>query len=49
MPAGHKVVRGMDGNGRIPPFSGRNPSNRYVNPYYWVDEFVPYYMERMGV
>ena len=23
----------------------RNPYNRYMNPYYWVDEFIPYYME----
>ena len=20
-----------------------------LNPYYWVDEFIPYYMEVMGV
>ena len=23
--------------------------NGYINPYYWVDEFFPYYMEIMGV
>ena len=28
----------------IPPFN-RNPYNGYINPYYWVDEFIPYYME----
>ena len=27
----------------------RNPYNGYINPYYWVDEFIPYYMELMGV
>ena len=27
----------------------RNPYNGYINPYYWVDEFIPYYMEIMGV
>ena len=26
-----------------------NPYNGYTNPYYWVDEFIPYYMEIMGV
>ncbi len=26
-----------------------NPYNGYINPYYWVDEFIPYYMEIMGV
>ena len=25
----------------IPPFN-RNPFNGYINPYYWVDEFIPY-------
>ena len=28
----------------IPPLIG-NPYNGYINPYYWVDEFIPYYME----
>ena len=23
--------------------------NWYIKPYYWVDEFIPYYMEIMGV
>ena len=32
----------------FPPFN-RNPYNGYINPYYWVDEFIPYYMEIMGV
>ena len=27
----------------------RNPYNGYINTYYWVDEFIPYYMEIMGV
>ena len=36
------------GDGRPPTFN-RNPSNGYINPYYWVDEFIPYYMEIMGV
>ena len=31
----------------IPPLIdfNRNPYNGYINPYYWVDEFIPYYME----
>ncbi len=32
----------------IQPLVG-NPYNGYMNPYYWVDEFIPYYMEIMGV
>ena len=32
----------------IPPLIG-NPCNGYINPYYWVDDFIPYYMEIMGV
>ena len=32
----------------IPP-SIRNPYNGYINHYYWVDEFIPYCMEIMGV
>ena len=36
------------GMGDLPPLIG-NPYNGYINPYYWVDEFIPYYMERMGV
>ncbi len=31
------------------PTKNRNPNNGYINPYYWVDEFIPYYMEIMGV
>ena len=31
------------------PTFNRNPDNGYINPYYWVDEFIPYYMEIMGV
>ena len=40
-----RVLLGM---GDLPPFI-RNPYNGYINPYYWVDEFIPYYMEIMGV
>ena len=36
------------GDKPIPPLIG-NPYNGYINPYYWVDEFIPYYMEIMGV
>ena len=32
----------------IPPLLG-NPFNGYMNPYYWVDELIPCYMEIMGV
>ena len=32
-----------------PTFNARNPYNGYINPYYWVDEFIPYHMEIMGV
>ena len=31
------------------PTFNRNPLNGYINPYYWVDEFIPCYMEIMGV
>ena len=31
------------------PTFNRNPYNGYINSYYWVDEFIPYYMEIMGV
>ena len=40
-----RVLLGM---GNLPPLKG-NPYNGYINPYYWVDEFIPYYMEIMGV
>ena len=36
------------GMGDLPPLIG-NPYNGYIIPYYWVDEFIPYYMEIMGV
>ena len=36
------------GDGKPPTFN-RNPYNGYINPYYWVDDFIPYYMEIMGV
>ena len=26
-----------------------NRESGYINPYYWVDEFIPYYMEIYGV
>ena len=37
------------GNGL--PALDRNPYNGYgyVKPYYWLDEFIPYYVETMGV
>ena len=44
VPGSKLVVLGMV----IPPLIG-NPYNGYINPYYWVDEFIPYYMEIMGV
>ena len=31
------------------PTFNRNPYTGYINPYYWVDEFIPYYMELLGV
>ena len=39
------VIWGM---GDLPPLIG-NPYNGYIKPYYWVDEFLPYYMDIMGV
>ena len=34
----------------IPPLIGiLNPYNGYINPYYWVEFPIPYYMEIMGV
>ena len=37
------------GNGL--PALDRNPYNGYgyVKPYYWLEEFIPYYVETMGV
>ncbi len=32
----------------IPPLVG-NPYNGYINPYYWADFPIPYFMEIMGV
>ena len=43
-PGSKLVVLGM----AIPPLRG-NPYNGYINPYYWVDEFTPYYTKIMGV
>ena len=43
-----KVVASILGDGKPPTFN-RNPYNGYINPYYWVDEFIPDYMEIMGV
>jgi len=37
------------GDKLIPPLIIGNPYNWYINPYYWVDEFIPYDMEIMGV
>ena len=31
------------------PTFNRNPYNGYINPYYWVEFPIPYYMEIMGV
>ena len=31
------------------PRHGKFLQKPYMSPYYWVDEFVPYYMEIMGV
>ena len=45
LPGSKVAILGM---GDLPPFN-RNPYNGYINPYYWVDEFIPYYMEIMGV
>ena len=44
-PGSKLLVLGM---GNLQPLIG-NPYNGYINPYYWVDEFIPYYMEIMGV
>ncbi len=33
------------GDGRPPTFNDGNPYDGYINPYYWVDEFILYYME----
>ncbi len=30
-----------------PTFNDGNPYNGCINPYYWVDEFIPYYMENL--
>ena len=40
-PGSKLLVLGM---GNLQPLTG-NPFNGYINPYYWVDEFIPYYME----
>ena len=38
------------GDKLIPPLIGiRNPYNGYTKPYYWVDEFILYYTEIMGI
>ena len=38
------------GDGKNPTFNDGNPYFMGpINPYYWVDEFIPYYMEIMGV
>ncbi len=42
-----KVVRVLLGMVILPLIG--NPYNWYIKPYYWVDEFIPYYMEIMGV
>ena len=35
------------GDKLIPSLIG-NPYNGYINPYYWVDEFIPYDVEKNG-
>ena len=40
-PGSKLLVLGM---GDLQPLIG-NPYNGYINSYYWVDEFIPYYME----
>ena len=45
---GHGQKSRFFGDGRPPTFN-RNPYNGHTNPYYRVDEFIPYYMEIMGV
>ena len=38
------------GDGKLlPPLMTESLFHGYINPYYWVDEFIPYYMEIMGV
>ena len=37
------------GDGKPPTFNRESLFHGYINPYYWVDEFIPYYMEIMGV
>ena len=34
--------------GMVIPALIRNPDNVYIEPHYWVDDFIPYYMEIMG-
>ena len=48
---GSKIIAPNQQNiGHGHPTFNRNPHNGYINPYYWVDEFIPYYyMEIMGV
>ena len=36
------------GDGHTTTFN-RNPYNGYIKSYYWVDEFIPYYLEIPGV
>ena len=33
----------------IPPLVGILTNDWYINPYYWIDEFIPCYMEIMEV
>ena len=45
------MVKVVAGDGKPPTFKDRNPY--FMGPYKplrtWVDEFIPYYMEIMGV
>ena len=33
------------GDGKAPTFKRESLFHGYINRYYWVDEFIPYYME----
>ena len=39
---GCRVFLGM---GDIPPLMTESLFHGYINPHYWVDEFIPYYMQ----
>ena len=37
------------GDRLIPPLMTESLFHGYINPYYWIDEYIPCYMEIMGV